>query len=414
MAGHATAVTTAAIAMTAPPSPEAPAQPPRQVFLDWLRIAALLTLVPYHVGMYYVPWPWHVKSATIVPELAPWMMLTSPWRMSLLFLVSGAALSLALQRWAAGQGWLRDRARKLMWPLLTGILLVVPLQPYFEVRQFHGYGGGFGEFLLRYYSADAGFCRPGRGCLVLPTWNHLWYLPYLMAYTLGLWGQLRRWPLALDRMAARLTPWLSDRLTSRLTTATVVFVLPVAWLLATRVAMGRQFPPSHALVDDWMLHSQYAPIFLLGAVLARCPPAWPRAEALRWTALGIAAVAWALLVSQPALPLWRAGAASAMQWCGIVAALGFGHRHLHADGPWRQALSQAVFPVYLLHQSVTIGLAMALAPARLPIGVEALLLVTGTLALGACGWLATRRWPRLAPWLGGAPAARPAQPASRA
>ncbi len=34
----------------------------RRYDLDWLRIIAFLLLILYHIGMFYVPWSWHVKS----------------------------------------------------------------------------------------------------------------------------------------------------------------------------------------------------------------------------------------------------------------------------------------------------------------------------------------------------------------
>ena len=65
--------------------------PDRRHDLDWIRIGAFLLLILYHVGMFYVPWDWHVKSSHEVPALEPIMQLTNPWRLTLLFLVSGAA-----------------------------------------------------------------------------------------------------------------------------------------------------------------------------------------------------------------------------------------------------------------------------------------------------------------------------------
>ena len=61
----------------------------RLYFLDWLRILAFAALVVYHVGMYYVSWDFHVKSPFAGPGLEPWMKLTEPWRMSLIFMISG-------------------------------------------------------------------------------------------------------------------------------------------------------------------------------------------------------------------------------------------------------------------------------------------------------------------------------------
>ena len=43
--------------------------------LDWVRILAFALLVPYHVGMYYVSWAFHVKSPFASAMLEPWMKM---------------------------------------------------------------------------------------------------------------------------------------------------------------------------------------------------------------------------------------------------------------------------------------------------------------------------------------------------
>ncbi|MCC5070167.1 acyltransferase family protein [Xanthomonas campestris] len=65
--------------------------------LDWLRVIAFGLLVLYHVGMDYVTWDWHVKSPTTHLMLEPVMLLSSPWRMSLLLLISGVATAFMLR-----------------------------------------------------------------------------------------------------------------------------------------------------------------------------------------------------------------------------------------------------------------------------------------------------------------------------
>jgi len=35
----------------------------RHYGMDWLRIGAFALLIFYHIGMYFVPWGWHVKIA---------------------------------------------------------------------------------------------------------------------------------------------------------------------------------------------------------------------------------------------------------------------------------------------------------------------------------------------------------------
>jgi len=166
------------------PAGQLQASAQRAFFLDWLRIAAFGLLVLHRVGMLSVGWDWHIKSPHAGPALEPLMRLSNPWRMGLLFVLSGAATAFMLQ--ARPQGLLRQRSRRLLRPLLLGVVLVVPPQAYFEVVQKLGYAGSYLDSLQRYFTGYGGFCR-GSDCLVLPTWNHLWFLPYLWCYTALLW-----------------------------------------------------------------------------------------------------------------------------------------------------------------------------------------------------------------------------------
>ena len=161
----------------------------RLFYADWLRIAAFALLVLYHVGMLYVPWDFHVKHQPTYAALEPLMRLTNPWRMSLLFVISGLATGLMLGR----PGLARERSKRLLLPLLFGMAVIVPPQAWLQVRDQFGYSGSYTEFLRLYLVAHGGFCR-GTQCLVLPTWNHLWFLPYLWCYTMLLLMTLRLVP----------------------------------------------------------------------------------------------------------------------------------------------------------------------------------------------------------------------------
>lgn len=387
--------------LTASPISVNPNTPPptRWLHLDWLRITAFALLVPYHVGMVFVSWPYHFKHLPAVTALEPWLRLTSPWRMDLLFVVSGAATAFMLRRaGGATAPLLRRRLRRLLWPLALGVLLVVPPQSWLEVQQRFGYAGDYGQFLGLYWTGYRGFCETAANprCLILPTWNHLWYLPYLASDTALLWWALRAWPAALEVCAAAVKRRLSA--SSSLVSAMGLLLLPLALLLAIRLALGLRFPPSHALVDDWMQHAQYLLMFGFGALLAHTPALRPLLIAQRWPALVLAGLAWAMLVwALPSDAAWRPEQALAytlQQWCAIVAALGFADRHLQRDGPWRRWLSDAVFPLYILHQTLIIVGAWLLAPLHWfwPLQAAVLVLATLGLSLGCAALLTRMRW----------------------
>jgi glucan biosynthesis protein C len=389
---------------------------PRYHFLDWVRIIAFFLLILYHVGMYYVTWGWHVKSpfASAAPE--PFMMLSSPWRLTLLFLVSGVASSCMLAKLRPFV-FLRMRSWRLLVPLLFGMLVIVPPQSYLEVVEKLGYAGGYADFMRLYLRGYHGFCKDG--CLILPTWNHLWFVAYLWAYTAVLALVVLALGPRFDRLAALL---------GRVLTGWKIVVLPAAVLALARIVMLNRFPVTHALVDDWTSHANYLPVFLLGALVARVPGFWPRVAALRWTCLALALAGWALLMLWIALDdaggidgtRWellvhpmRANHAL-LAWSAILAACGFAQRHLDRDGPARRYLTEAVFPVYILHQTLIVVLAHALKPLRLAPGLEAVLLVVLVTVLSFAGFEIVRRAPLLRPLFGLGPRTRPLSPATAA
>ena len=259
--------------------------PQRLFFLDWLRVLAFTVLVLYHVGMYYVLWDFHVKSPFATAALHPWMKVTEPWRMSFIFMLSGAATAHMLSR---GVSWslLRQRSSFLLLPLLCGVVFVVPPQPFFEVIQKFAYQGNFIDFLALYFGRYKGFCAAGH-CLVLPTWNHLWFLPYLWAYTTMLFLLIAVFRSFLVHTASLL---------HRTLVGPFLFVLPITFLFLVRLVLFDRYPSSHALIGDWFNHVVYFAMFLAGVAFAASFQIWARLEQYRWLAVTIAFIFWAWLV----------------------------------------------------------------------------------------------------------------------
>jgi glucans biosynthesis protein C len=352
--------------------------------LDWVRVCAFGLLVLYHVGMYYVSWDWHVKSPFASDALEPFMLLSSPWRLSLLFFISGVATAFLLGK--GQQGFVGARTRRLLIPLVFGMLVVVTPQAYFEVVEKlpGGYHDGYFAFWLRYLQGDPTFCRDG-DCLDVPTWNHLWFVAYLWVYTLVLWALLRLFPRALQRAG----DWLG-----KVMAGPGVLLLPVLWLAAARILLLSHFESTHALVDDWYNHAQYFAVFLLGVLIARAEGVWETMRRSRWLALPLALACWAALIayftawSEATPPEWQRQGMRAvwalLQWSAIVAVLGFARHWAPGDSPLLRRLSEAVFPVYILHQTLIVVIAVQLRPLGLRPLLEGPLLVI--LSFAGC-WL---------------------------
>jgi surface polysaccharide O-acyltransferase-like enzyme len=290
------------------------------------------------------------------------------------------------------------------------MLVIVPPQAYFEVIEKLQYQGSYGDFMRLYVGGYAGFCKEG-DCLDLPTWNHLWFLPYLWVYSM-LFAALHAWSgPRFDRASSALATLLSGwRL----------IVLPAIAVGIIRMLLASQFPSTHGLFDDWYNHANYFFLFLLGAMMARQAAIWQNLETLRWTAFGIAMACWAALIIYFSLPEsvtldprvhhWRLimrCVYATCAWCAIVAACGFARRHFNVDNAARRYLAQAVFPVYIVHQTLIVSIAHLIKPAGIAPAAEALVLVVLTLALSFGIVEVVRRVGLLRPAFGLAPVSAP-------
>jgi hypothetical protein len=391
----------------------APQSSERRVDLDWVRIGAFGLLIFYHVGMLYVSWQFHIKSAHRIAALEPLMLVVNPWRLALLFLVSGVATRFMLLKYTI-RWLLRARSFRLLIPLIFGMLVIVPPQAYDQVAESLGYPAGFLDFYTRHYFAFAAqFCRPGP-CIVLPTWNHLWFVAYLWVYTMALGIVLVAAPGLVGWIERRLTPTLSGAL---------LLIVPSVAFAAYRIVLSPNFPSTHALFGDWYNHAVYATVFLLGFVLARAEAFWDAIERQRWLALSVAVAAFlSFLVlrwsrdsaTAPSLPLNLYGgvAYGCYQWLCVVAILGFARRWLTADSAVRRYLTDAIFPYYIVHQTAIIMIAHQLHGWDLPAWLEASLVISGTLAACVLTYETIRRITILRPLFGlRASASEPALPA---
>ncbi|RXT53482.1 acyltransferase [Bosea sp. Tri-44] len=369
--------------------------------LDWIRIGAFGLLILYHVGMLYVSWGFHVKSAHRLRELEPLMLLLNPWRMALLFLVSGAATRFMLGKYEIGT-FARRRSARLLIPLAFGMLVVVPLQSWAEVVEKLGFSGSYLDFWFGHYLAfDQGFCRVENGrqnCIILPTWNHLWFVVYLFLYTMALAGLIALAP----GLAAR-----CERFLERALPGLLLLIGPALLLGLNRFLIFPAAPPTYIVVGDWYQHVLYGFCFLFGFLAARSQILAERTERLRWFALVLAAAAFLAMLwlrAQPPGDLRRLAGPFIYgldQWCWIVAILGFARRHLsRSDGPVRRYLVEAVFCWYIVHQTAIILAAHWLKPLALPAGQEASLVIAITALACAASYEIARRIGWLRPLFG--------------
>jgi surface polysaccharide O-acyltransferase-like enzyme len=132
---------------------------------------------------------------------------------------------------------------------------------------------------------------------------------------------------------------------------------------------------------------------------------------LRWVALGLALASWAYIawyfsqysdgeVPTDTLRMLQRVCWGLKQWTMIVAILGFARRFAPGDSAAKRYLSEAVFPVYILHQTLIVVMARNAKPLDLPPWFEGPMLVVLTFALCFAAYELVRRIRVLRPLFG--------------
>ena len=357
--------------------------------IDALRVIAFAILIGYHAsGVYEVDSDYHVVSSYQVAWLDYARIVVNRWRMPLLFAISGIAIGLALPGRHPGRFALL-RTWRLVLPLVFGMLAIVPIQAYCEGVGRGMIEPGFGAFMQRYWLLQPWPAGSFTGAEHGVTWNHLWYLAYLWVYTLVL---VALQPLLQSGAIRGLQAWLGRHLPP------AALLLPALLSFAYLVLLKPRFPETHALVGDWYLHAEYFTVFVLGYLVADDERFWQVVLRLRWRTLAVAVVAICVelllkaagqFLPAEAVPAMAAGidwgmiergARALYLWSALLAILGWGRALLDRPFRWLPYATEAVYPWYILHQSLIVLVAYWLIPLRLGAWWEPALVLLGTVA----------------------------------
>jgi hypothetical protein len=338
--------------------------------LDWLRVIVFGLLILYHVGMFFVPWGWHIKNDTIYPWLRYPMLFLNQWRLPLLFLISGMgtyyALSTRSRRQFAG-----ERLRRLLLPLVFGILVVVPPQVYFERLDKGQFTGGY----FSYWPMQAFIGVYPEGNF---SWHHLWFLPYLLFYSLALIPllfYLRQHPQA----------WL-NRLTRRIAASPWKLYLLVLPLYLWEAFLEPFFDVTHAFWGDWFNMVNMGTFFVYGFLLLSSGGEFldtVRTHRRKFLLMGIAAYLamlffWYGIEDSTVVHFTEAMFKVVNLWSWILVALGYASAYLYKPSPMLAYANEAVYPFYILHQTITIGLGYMLMHSPMGLLPKYLLMAAGT------------------------------------
>jgi glucans biosynthesis protein C len=320
----------------------------RRADLDWLRLIAFAFAHTLPRGMAWSGLKCPLASTESIGWLREGMRFLDRWRMPLVFVVSGAAIVLALGT-RSPESFTFDRVQRLLLPLAFGMVFLVPPQDYVELLYRGEFSGSFLDFLGKAFRG----AYPGGKM----HWHHLWFLAYALVLTFALlpcflWlrsssGRAFHAKVAVA-MVRRGLQWLMP--------------LPLAaamlWL-----APAQDSTNGYDFVGPWYGMAYYGVLLLWGAFLFGSPELLSALNRQRVFSLGIGVASYAafyvVYVNGEARPIIREGqlygytllsAVNTMAWLFTI--VGFANRYLTRAPAILFEATEAVYPFFLLHQTV--------------------------------------------------------------
>jgi len=274
-------------------------------------------------------------------------LFLNQWRLPVLFVISGMGTRYALS-YRSWNTFLSERGSRLLIPLLFGSLVVVAPQVYIE-RIVNG--ADYSSYLDFYPHYFEGIYPTGN-----LSWHHLWFLPYLLVYSIILtpvFIYLRNNPEGQFIIKAKAL--FSKPL------GALVFLLP---LLIIHVTLSPIFPTTHNLIYDWYNFTFSLVLFFYGFLFISLGEVfWNGLKRYRKMALVIGLISficylsiiadWVLPNDEILINIFKI--LNLGSW--IVVVFGYGAKYLSRPGKWLAYANQAVYPFYIFHQTIIVMLA---------------------------------------------------------
>jgi hypothetical protein len=261
------------------------------------------------------------------------------WRLPILFVVSGMGTRFALMH-KTGIKYVKERFIRLFIPLLTGVFIIVPPQVYIE-RLIQG--TVIGSFVDYYPQTFDGIYPNGNF-----SWNHLWFLPYLLFMSLAalpLFMKLRR---PDNRIIVSI-----NNLIKKYPLSLYLFVIP---LFIVEILLESRYPITMGFYGDWYAISYYFIFFITGFVLVSLGKSfWIALDKIKFVSLFLGIICFPISIWM-GYGLGNTFFVSLLKivsvWSWIITIFAFSSKYLNKESAVLKYRNEAVYPFYILHQTI--------------------------------------------------------------
>lgn len=323
-----------------PQTDGAETRPGRVLYIDSLRVLAVLLLIPFHSARLFDVWePFYAKNAQTSMVLSIFIGVVNAFHMPLLFLLAGASTYFALAKRGSAR-YVGERALRLLVPFAFGVAVLIPPQSWFGARQnVEGFSQAYLPYWRGFFAWDTSVSDYFGGS----GFGHLWFVLFLFIIAVITLPLLRWFGCERGRVC---TGWLAGR--PKLT-------LLAFGMFALFLAAFSPNPFGHDMAS-------YVVYFTLGYLMAQEErlAAWTQPN--RWWMLGLGIV---LMVPVAFLADYldagfspkAVAAGFSYMLCGLLltlAMVGLGRAYLDRPYRWLPYASEASYPFYIWHQTVIV------------------------------------------------------------
>lgn len=323
----------------------------RLYFIDYIRVFAFLLLILFHSALPFVNYNWEVKNEQKSEILLSIVLWFHQWRLPLLFFISGVGIYFSLKNRNIFK-FTVERFRRLFIPLVFAMLFTIPVQVYVEYLQKGRVTGNYFEF----YPSVWDFVPYPDGSL---TWSHMWFIVYLLTFILTL---IPLFSIMKIKMIEKYKDRFSNVLSSKYLIFLVFFIQYYNYY-----QFYLKYPEQGSLVEDWFVFNSSITYLILGYLLASSNQFWNNCERYRKISLSFVVMTSTILFINYYLPNVlpkKEGLYAqvyflldALQiWSIIMTIIGFAKKYLNTSSSILQYLNQAVFPFFIIHQTIIVAL----------------------------------------------------------
>lgn len=331
----------------------------RKYFIDNLRWISILLLFPYHTCMIYNNFGenFYIKSDNI-SILSGFIQINYSWFMPLLFVISGISSSYALDK-RTPREYIKERVSKLLIPLISGILLLVPIQTFYAEKFHNGYSGGYFHQYILFFTKHTDLTGYTGGF----TPAHLWFVLYLFIIS------LIALPIAMKYKK-------SDKKIS-VDKLSILKILPMFMIFLVMALI---------LNIGGKSLGEYFALFMLGYMILSEDIIQIKLDKSRWyLSGGFVALTILNIMCQN---IWHCSSGTIydifirfLSWMGILSILGLGKHYLDFHNKVSSYFTKASFPIYIFHQSLLVLIAYYTLKLTSSIAIQVIIIICGSFAL---------------------------------